>query len=197
MNRFLSAGILLFAFSPVLAQSKKEIKSYKIKTMIETVTSSNSGKETSYKAEYRAFDKEGNTTEHTEYNADGSIKRKELNKFNSKGDKVEEIIIDKTGGKLTVAEEDDGKYKHATYKYNNNGDETEDARYDQKGALIKKTVITYNSKNNKTSEITTDATGKTIRKITYAYDSKGLKTEKLVYGPGDQLLKKHKYSYTY
>lgn len=182
------AGVSLFA------QSKKEIKAYKIKSTTETVTSFETGKEVTWKAEYDAYDKDGNTTEQTTWFTDGSVNRKELNKFNSKGDKVEEIVID---NKAKVNTPDDDKYKHVANKYNANGDKIEETYFDEKGVQIKKTVTTYNSKGDKTQELTTDAAGKQLKKITYTYDGKGLRTEKAVYGPGDKLLRKHKFTYTF
>jgi len=191
---FLSTVLLSSVLS---AQSKKDVKTYKIKSVTENVTSYEGGKETTWKSEYRTFDKNGNTTEHSQFNPDGTVKQKELKKFNAKGEVIEEIVVEGKNAGKSADEEDAGKYKHALYKYNSDGDETEDLRYDEKGNVIKMTVTVYNAKGDKISETTNDASGKTIRKITYAYDSKGLKTERNVYGPGDKLLKKHKYTYSY
>lgn len=191
---FIFAVLLFSGMATGYAQSKKEIKALKIKTATETVTSWESGKEVSWKSEYKAFDREGNTTERVEYNTDGSVKRKELNKFNAKGDKAEEIIIDNSGNKKP---ENEDKYKHAVYRYNAKGDEIEDLRYDEKGTLIRKTVTSYNSKGDKIMEITTDGSGKVLKKTINSYDSKGLRTERSIYDAADKLLKKHKFTYTY
>jgi Skp family chaperone for outer membrane proteins len=191
---FIFALLLFTGMAAAHAQSKKDIKALKIKTATETITSWETGKEVTWKSEYSAFDKEGNTTEQVEYNADGSVKRKELNKFNAKGDKVEEIIIDNSGNKKPEA---DDKYKHAVYRYNAKGKEIEDLRYDEKGTLVRKTVTSYNSNGDRIMEITSDGSGKVLKKAINAYDSKGLKTERTIYDGADKMLKKHKFTYTY
>lgn len=177
------------------AQSKKQIKENKIKNCTETTTLYEAGKETtSFKSGYRTFDKEGNTTEDTEYNPDGSVKRKETTKYSGK-DKIEEVV-DKRGdkdGDNTPSE----KYKKTTYKYDSDGDKTEEVEYDAAGAVTKKTTYVYNKNKDKQFEMVYDGAGKLIKKTIYGYDSKGLKISRSVYGPGDVLQKMVKYTYGY
>jgi lipopolysaccharide export LptBFGC system permease protein LptF len=180
------------------AQSKKDIRLYKIKGVTETTVMYEGGKETAnYRSEVKKFDKDGNTIENITYNRDGSVRRKEAAKYVGK-DKVEELVQDVNIQKKADDDNDDGaKYKHTTSKYNSNGDKTEEIWYNEKGAVIKKELYTYNARGDRLTETTYDAAGKVTRKIVYTYDAKGLKTDKKVYGPGDVLQKHVKYTYTY
>ncbi|GAB4132556.1 MAG: hypothetical protein Fur0041_03960 [Bacteroidia bacterium] len=200
MSRLISYTILSLSFLLLqvfaFAQSKKEVKQFKIKAVTETLTTYENGKQTaSYKSAYRVFDKEGNVTEDTEYNKDGSIRKRELSKYAGK-EKIEEI--QENNG--TDDNNDDGpakKYKKTTWKYNSSGDKTEETIFDEKGYILRKTVFTYNAKGDKLSETTYDTGGRMIKKVTYTYDSKGLRTEKKIFGSGEVLQKHIKYTYTY
>ena len=69
----------------VSAQSKKQIKELKIKNCTENTVVYEGAKEAlTYKSGFRTFDKDGNTTEDVEYNQDGSVKRREVNKYSGK-----------------------------------------------------------------------------------------------------------------
>ncbi|MCA6363177.1 MAG: hypothetical protein IM638_09065 [Bacteroidetes bacterium] len=179
------------------AQSKKDIRLYKIKGVTETTIIYEGGKETAnYRSEVKKFDKDGNTIENITYNRDGSVRRKEAAKYVGK-DKVEELSQDVNIQKKNDDDNEDAKYKHTTSKYNTNGDKTEEIWYNEKGAVLKKELYTYNARGDRLTETTYDAAGKVTRKIVYTYDAKGLKTDKKVYGPGDVLQKHVKYTYTY
>ncbi|MCU0432280.1 MAG: hypothetical protein MUC87_02360 [Bacteroidia bacterium] len=182
----------------VSAQSKKDIRLYKIKGVTETTVVYEGGKEVAnYRSEIKKFDKEGNTIENITYNRDGSVRRKEAAKYSGK-DKVEELVQDVNNQKKNDEDNDDGaKYKHTTSKYNSTGDKTEEVWYNEKGAVIKKELYTYNARGDRLTETTYDAAGKVTRKTVYTYDAKGLKTDKKVYGPGDVLQKHVKYTYSY
>src|ERR1044072_4477926 len=170
----------------ISAQSKKQIKDLKIKNCTETTTLYEAGKEVStYKSGYSAFDKEGNTTEEIEYNTDGSVKRRETAKYSGK-DKIEEVV-DERGDKEPGGPSK--TYKKTTYKYDADGDKTEEVEYDAAGAVIKKTTYAYNKNKDKQFEMVYDGAGKLIKKTVYGYDAKGLKISKTVYGPGDVMIK--------
>jgi hypothetical protein len=194
----MSRSIFLFSVSLLFvtalsAQSKKQIKELKIKTMTETQTLYKDGKESvTYKSDYLVFDKDGNSTTEIEYNPDGSVKRKQTTVYQGK-DKTEEI----TEHPNDPDNDPQKKYKKVTWKYNANGDKTEEIEYNATGGIVKKTTVAYDSKGNKAFEMEYDGTGKLTQKTAYSYDSKGLKTERKVYGPGDVLLKDAKYTYTY
>jgi hypothetical protein len=195
MRQFLFLLAILAGVSSLSAQSRKQIKELKIKSMTETTVVYRDGKETaSYKSEYKTFDKEGNTLTDTEYNQDGSVKRKETNKYAGK-DKIDEVVENYNTG----SDDNDGpkKYHHTTWKYNSNGDKIEECEYDAAGTLLKKTTIAYNNNGDRMFEMTYDGAGRMTKKIAYGYDNKGLRTEKKIFGPGDVLVKDIKYTYTY
>jgi YD repeat-containing protein len=194
MKRFLQLSIGLLLCISAAAQSKKQVRELKIKSATETVIVYKDGKEVSnYKSDYSTYDKDGNTLTETEYNADGSVKRRETNKYIGK-DKSEEIIEHPSGSDDNEAPK---KYKKTTWKYNSAGDKTEEVEYDAAGNVTKKTTYAYNSKGDRLFEVEYDASGKLVKKTAYGYDAKGLRTEKKVYGPGDVLEKYVKYTYTY
>ncbi len=175
------------------AQSKKQIKELKIKNCTENTVVYDGGKETAtYKSGFRTFDKEGNTTEDTEYNQDGSVKRREINKYSGKN-KTEEIVENHSTG------DDDGPkvYKRTTFKYDADGDKTEEVEYNSKGAIEKKTTFAYNKNKDKQFEMVYDGSGKLVKKTVYGYDPKGLKITRSVYGPDGVLIKMVKYTYGY
>jgi hypothetical protein len=198
--RFFSLIIVaLLGATNLFAQSRKEIKELKIKAVTETTVLYKDGKESSsYKSQYKTFDKEGNTLTDTEYNPDGSVRRKETSKYKGK-DKIEEIV--ENGTKQGSSDDDnDGpkKYKKTTWKYNEKGDKIEEVEYDAAGTVTKKTTITYNSKGDRLIETEFDGASRIAKKTVYGYDSKGLRTEKKIFGSGGETLVKHvKYTYSY
>jgi YD repeat-containing protein len=192
--RSLVVFILALISVSVSAQSKKQIKEMKIKSCTETTVLYTEGKETAtFKSAFSAFDKEGNTTEEIQYNQDGSVKRRETAKYAGKN-KTEEVV-DSRGDKDT--EGNKTNYRKTTYKYNANGDKTEETDYDAAGNVVKRTTYTYTKSGDKQFEVIYDASGKLIKKIVYGYDVKGLRISKSTYGPGDVLIKMVKYTYGY
>ena len=102
--------VLMFALlSSVVAQKKKEIKKLKIKSVKTMVTEMVDGKETTRQDMFERFDNNGNRTEETAYNKDGSFKKKETAKYNRENDKTEEVHYDEKGlvTKKTTFEYDD------------------------------------------------------------------------------------------
>jgi hypothetical protein len=84
-----ASRLICFTFSLLLtgfycqASGKKDIKKNKVKALTETVTEVVDGKEKTYKKSYKKYDNDGNLLEDADYNADGSIKKKETFKYNS------------------------------------------------------------------------------------------------------------------
>jgi hypothetical protein len=193
MTRCLFTLAFLFFSFALAAQSKKQIKELKIKSMTEMTTVYRDGKEAAtYKSEYKTFDKEGNTTLEIQYNENGTIKKKTSTVYTGKG-KSEEVVEDNTSN----SDNADKKYKKTTWKYNSNGDKVEEIEYDAAGNITKKTTIVYGKNGDKLIEIEYDGSGRLLKKISYGYDSRGLRTEKKVTGPGDVMLKHVKYTYTF
>jgi hypothetical protein len=203
--RLLSALLAVLLSSGLSAQSKKDIKTYKIKATAVNVTLYDGGKQTStYKESYASYDKNGETLEQTDYYSDGTVKRKETNTYDNTKDhnKTSEIVQKFDDPKKKAAKDDDdnsddSKYKKVTYKYNGSGNKTEEAYYDDNGKLLRKTTFTYTSRGEKQFETDYDEHGLMTRKITYSYDGKGLKTEKKISDAKDVVTKVIKYTYTF
>lgn len=186
--------LLAFISLTLNAQSKKQIKEMKIKSCTETTVLYIEGKESAtFKSAFSTFDKDGNTTEEIQYNQDGSVKRRESAKYAGKN-KTEEVV-DSRGEKDT--EGNKNNYRKTTYKYNANGDKTEETDYDAAGNVVKRTTYAYTKSGDKQFEVIYDGSGKLVKKIVYGYDNKGLRTSKSTYGPGDVLQKMVKYTYGY
>ena len=180
--------ISIFSFS----QSKKDVKNYKIKSLTEWITVTENGKEIKYKDAFTSWDKNGNVTEKTEFNRDGTIKKKETAAFDSNGNKIAETLFDpKTPGEKADRNE------RFTYKYDINDNKIEEVEYDPNIKVLSKKVNSYNAYGQKTVEMTYDGSGKLIKKSVYAYNSKGLRVEKKDYSSENILQAVKTYVYTF
>lgn len=190
--RIIALLAFVLASFQLSAQSKKQIKEYKIKSCTETTVLFTDGKESAtFKSAFMSFDKEGNTTEEIQYNQDGSVKRRETAKYAGKN-KTEEVV-DSRGDKDVDGTKTN--YRKTTYKYNANGDKTEETDYDAAGNVVKRTTYAYTKSGDKQFEMIYDGSGKLVKKFVYGYDNKGLRISKSTYGPGEVLIKIVKYTY--
>src|ERR1051326_2018426 len=180
MKNFFVLALVCFFYLSSFSQNKKEkkdIKSFKIKSITETVTDYENGKETSTRKDsYFAYDKDANILVNEEYRKDGTLKHKETNKYDGKGNKTEEVVFDAAESTPKVE-----KNIRCVCKFDMDDNKTEELEYDADGKLIQKTQYSYNTKGDKTFEAVYDASGKLIKKVVYSYDSKGLKVEKKEY----------------
>ena len=184
---------LLSSTQLLWAQSSKKVKNFRIKSTTEWITVySSDEKSEPRKDAYTAFDKDGNTIEKIDYNKDGTIRRRETAKFDSKGNTLEETSFEAKNEKES---KDSNNNKKTTYKYNAGDDKTEENVFDGEGKLIKKTVYTYNRNGDKSAEVTMDASGKVLKKSIYTYDAKGLKAERKTYNGDNALESVKKYEY--
>lgn len=174
-------------------KEKKDIKAYKIKAVTVMVTEfDNSGKENTRKDSYTTYDKNADILVNEEYRRDGSLKYKEVNKYDSNGNKTEETIFEAADNTLKA----EANAKHVC-KYDIDDNKTEDLEYDKAGKLVSKTQFSYNSKGNKVLEATFDPAGKLVKKVVYSYDSKGLKVERKEYNGLNVQLSSRKYQYQF
>ncbi len=150
---------LLFIALNTSAQSKKDIKNNKIASETSMITTSEDGKEVTYKDSYTVYDKNGCVTEQLDYAKDGTVKRKEINKYNSKKDKLEE----------TIWNYKDKTYKKTSYAYDLNGLRVGEIEYDENGKTVKQCLIFYNSKGFKTEKRTYDGNKKLISTKKFNY----------------------------
>ena len=177
----------------LFSQSKKEkkaIKTWGIKAITETVVEIIDGKETTRKDSYTRYDKNANIVFNEEYKKDGSLKHKETNGYDNKGNMIEENVFDAAENRT------EKKYKR-TFKYDSEGNKTEESEFDQNGNLIKKTQINYKSNGEKISEVEFNSAGKVNKKTVYAYDSKGLKAVKKEFDANDKLISTRTYTYEF
>jgi len=151
--------VLFLNFTLSFSQSKKDIRSNKITSETAYITINENGKDITYKDSYTAYDKDGNTIEQIDYFKEGSIKRKELNKFNSHKDKIEEAIFDAK----------DKSFRKTTFIYNTNNQKVGEIEFDASGKILKQSVYTYNSKGFKVDKKTYDANKKLLSTKKYNY----------------------------
>jgi hypothetical protein len=181
-------------------QSKKEVKKNKIKSITEFITVKESGKDVTYKSYYIAFNKNGEIVEETEYNSNGSLKKKETTKYDANNNKIETTYYcqKKTNQKAPNPEPTEIVNSKTVYKYNVHNDKIEESDIDpNNGKLIKMHSFIYNSKGEKEAEETYDTEKKLLKKVTFVYDSKGLKTEKKFFGGNNALEMVKKYVYEF
>jgi hypothetical protein len=183
-----------------VAQSKKEIKNNKIKSVTELETVTENGKEITYKIYYCMFDKSGRIIEETDFNKNGNIQKRILTRYDNNNNKIEETYFYDKGSKPVddkiKAESKQNLNTRTAYKYNANNDKTEETMFEiPSGKLITKQNISYNGKGEKVMEDTFNGEGKLIKKTTYTYDNKGLKVEKKIFNDANTLQTKKKYVY--
>jgi hypothetical protein len=169
-------------------KEKKAIKQWGIKSVTEMLTEYVNGKDVTRKDSYISFDKNGNVLLKEEFKKDGSIKHKELNKFDAKGNIIEEIVFE-TADKKSVK-----NYKK-TYKYDVSDNKIEENEFDDKGLLLKKVTFSYNTSGDKLTETEFNAVGKQIKKAVFTYDSKGFKASKKEYDENNQLTSTRNFQY--
>ena len=190
MKYILFFSIIFISFS-VFAQSKKEkkdIKLYKIKSVTETVTEYENGKESVRKDSYIVYDKNANILQNEEYKRDGTLKHKEVNKYDSQENRLEQTLYEAPKPEKNV------KY---VCKYDMDDNKVEELQYDPTGKLVSKTQYSYSPKGNRTVEVSFDPAGKLIKKVVYAYDTKGLKVEKKEFNNENKLILLRKYEYQF
>lgn len=199
--KFIYAFILINSFlNYSFAQSKKDVKKNKIRSMTEFVTITENGKETTYKAYYIAFNKNADIIEETEYNSKGTIKKGETTKYDVNNNKIEETHFhqkEKKNPKNNSEEVEIINIK-TVYKYNAHNDKTEENELDITNAkLVKRHLFTYNAKGEKNAEEIYNAEKKMVKKETYVYNIKGLKVEKKNFNGNNEVETTKKYVYEF
>lgn len=152
---------LILAFSyAASAQSKKEVKTYKIKSTTVWKADNKNGETITNKDTYEEFDKDGQTILMIEYKADGTIKTKKTTKYNADGDETEECEYDASG--LT---------QKTVFIYNANGDKTSEVITDASGNTVEKIIYTYDAKGLKETKQTYNAANilESVKKYIYEY----------------------------
>lgn len=152
--------IFMLTISSLSAQSKKDIRNNKVGSETTFVTVIENGKEITFKDSYTVYDKNGNVSEQTEFNRDGSIKNKETNKYDVNKNKIES----------TEYNDKDKTNIKTTFVYDKNDQKILETEYDTKGKIIRQSAYIYNNKGFKTEKRTVDGNKKLIliKKYNYA-----------------------------
>lgn len=155
--RFFLVFILSFGSLISIAQKKKEIKKYGIKTV--TSTKSQGGK--ILKDEKLTYNSNGLLTEEVKYDEAGELVSVTRYKYNAEGDVTEEAEYN---GKIILVEK-------RSMKYNVLSQKKEELITDKAGKQIKKFVYTYDSKGLRSEKKTFDANNTLVitKKIVYGY----------------------------
>jgi hypothetical protein len=182
----LLTGLAFACLAP--AQSKKEVKKNKIKSITEYRVVVVNGGPVSLKSSYEEFDRSGHTTLQTEYDKQGTMKSQQAFQYDLEGNRTEETEYDSSGALR----------KRTAITYNSSGDKATETEYDGKGAVVKKTRYNYNAEGDNIEETVSDAGGNTLKRTVYVYNSRDLKTEKHVYQKNSKVpesVKKWSYEY--
>ncbi len=180
---------LLFAglSTQTYAQSKKDIKKNKIKSVKVTMTSVKNGLEVTVPESFERYDADSKLLEIIDYDKEGKVKMHESYTLNKNGDVIEQIEYT-----------EDGKVaKKSIAKYDALGDKTEESRFDGNGNLINKELYTYNAQGERTTEITMDPKNVVTKKEFLLYDKKGMKIERRTTDGKGTVLEIRKYTYEY
>jgi len=154
--------VLIISVNFLSAQSKKDIRNNKIESETATITYTENGKDITFKDSYTVYDKNGNVIEQTEYNRDGNIKSKTINKYDSNKNKIESIEYnDKTKTSIKTA-----------YIYNKNDQKVMEIEYDTNGKITRQSAYLYNNKGFKTEKRTVDENKKLVAIKKYIYTAR-------------------------
>ena len=190
MRQLLSFCFLIVFFGTSLAQSKKQVKEYKIKGVSETKVTYVNGVETSsYVREKLAWDKQGKLILEERFQQNGDLLYREtyIYKKNQVVEETQEYpkkkrSVDKSEyvktvntykGEDKIIEEDFDRDNNMIVKrvnvFNRFGDKVEEIEYSAKDEVLSKTTFLYDKRGLKTEKLTTDAAGVPQVKIIYVY----------------------------
>lgn len=159
MKQFTIVVFLSVLTASTFAQSKKEVKKNKIKTVTEQITDYVGGKEITRNDSYKKFNKQGEVLEEVEYDKTGKLKRKVISRYNEFDDKVEETIVDANNHQV----------EREVYKYDSFKEKSEVLHYNERNELDSRSVYIINGNGLKTEKKTYDAKGKLIQIKKYSY----------------------------
>lgn len=151
---------LLLNFQSAFSQKKKSIKKLNLKSVTESVISVEEGKSKTLKDSYTGFDKNGNVLSEIKYNADGSIRKKTMNKYDEEGNKTEEAEYNGSGKLISKI----------VNTYNAKGDKSTEMEYDVNNVLLKKSLFSYDSRELKTEKKIYNGSNVLIKTHKYSYE---------------------------
>lgn len=183
------ALIILGSAFPLPETSQQAVK---VKSMTVMVSEKKKGVMVTFRDEYCEYNKAGKETLRVNYKADGSISEKEVNVYDSYGNRIERKIYEvQKERKAEIIQE------HRTYKYNAYREKTEESELSPEGKLISRSVFTYNSDGKKSSESIHTADGSLKKKHVYVYNRQKLIELRATLSPAGDTLESRRYTYQY
>lgn len=160
LNNRLTAIILFMIAMPLISysQAKKEIKQQSIKAKI-IMKSVKDNPEKMYRAEEIIYNQNGDESEISTFEENGTLKQKEIFMYNQEGKLMEEKRINSKGQQS----------KKRTYNYNEKGEKTGYTEFDTNGKIKETRVIDYDNKSTKIKRTDRDAKGALIYQEKYEY----------------------------
>ncbi len=191
---------ILLGFSVVLignglsGQSKKDIRTYNIKSVTETTIEYKNGAEKlRYTSEFRRFDSKGEWIEKTTYKKDGSLKKSEKRAYH-KGLRTEESLEEPAEGAKDAKPASEASYERVTNEYHR-GEIVVERFHDREGNVLKTKLYTYNRFGDKITEIEKNKKGEIVETEQFEYNRKGLRTVKYTYNDKEELIEEKRYTY--
>jgi hypothetical protein len=175
MKQALIISMLLLSLSAV-AQSKREITDRAIKSITTTTVDARKG-DTLFRKNISRFDKKGNVIESIDYDAKGNVKDWDQFQFNRNGDEVLHIQLSSSGQPV----------RKTTTAYNKWNKVEELVITDETGSVIEKTSFQYNPNNDLVEETQVDKNGAVIRRTVYTYDIKGMPLSRKIFNEKGEL----------
>lgn len=162
----------------------------KIKSVTDWVTVVNNGQKVTYKDEYKEYDKQGNRIVLINFRKDGTIRLKEVSRYDKFGNRIEKSSYEEVKDQAAEI-----KRNHKTYVFNAYREKTEENEYNTKGEIKSKTLFTYNGDGKCVSEIKYNKDGRLIQKVLLTYNKSKAIAEKVTLSGDGDTLKLQKYLY--
>lgn len=138
--------LLLFCCGSGFAQSKKDIKKHKIRLVQEYVSETKNGKTIKYLDASKEYDKNACLISDVEYRKNGTIKKKEVHKYNVHKDRIETTEYDSVGFVHRIV-----------ISYSTDDEKAKELYYNEKGELQREVVYLYDDKELKTERRSTNS----------------------------------------
>jgi hypothetical protein len=190
-NLFFFISLLLFCLH-LSAQSKKQIRDYGIRSLIETHIEYNNNEEVrKFVKEKIEWDKNGNISQEELYSKTGALISKRI--YTYKGKK---LLEEKHEVNQRKKEGEPNDYKHFVYSYNgqNRIGRTD---FNKEGNIVGKEEYRYNRFGDKVEEIEFNDKGEILSKTSFLYSKKGLKKERVKTDAGGNIVSRITYEYTF
>lgn len=158
------------------------------------------------KTSLETFDKRGNLIEDIVFSEKGETSSEFTNSYNDDGILLKSIGMvnhkprynfwtyhyNDSTGTLTKSHAKSNLYKEKwVYKFDKEGNKTEEEYYDADGYLLSRKAFKYDEKNRLLEKIEFDAYDNLFEKVVYLYDAKGNNTTQNIYNADSEILKQY------